>query len=377
MYTNKELLKIRYQKKRRRNRTKRVIYAISVTGMLSLSIYLCLSQGGSSRVGAKAANSHRIETSVDPGENNQELEDIASNNPHEIDSELNETGENKNPLDMNNEGNQEVESDGDDSETTKWGIEEKNEDLENNKTETNAGESNTGNADGSSKDDLNNENAKKDENSKKDTSEDETSKNMNSEIEDEFFKDTIFIGDSRTEGLGQFGGIKNAKFYTYQGLMVNTAIGKDYITLDNKQKGNIFDAAKQTSFSKAYLLFGINELGWNSLDIFIEDYRDIIKGLKKIEPDCEIIIQANYPVSKKMNEGDKVYNNTNIRKFNNLIKKMAEEEGVSYLDLYSYFANKEGNLPDDAATDGIHLTPKYNKDWKQCLINFGSGNTER
>lgn len=377
MDTNKKVLEIRYKKKRRRNRGKRVMYAISVTGMLSLSIYLCLSQGGSSSFGAKAANSPK--TSIEQGEYNQGLEEIASRNPSETDSQINETGENKNPFDMNNEGNGEVKPDGDDSGTTEGGIEEKNEDLDNNTetdTITNTGESNSNNADNASKDDLINEDVSKSENSKKETSEDEKSKEKNSEIENEFFKDSIFIGDSRTEGLGQFGGIKNAKFYTYQGLMVNTAVGKNYITLNNKQKGNVFDAARQTSFSRAYVMFGLNELGWDSLKIFIEDYRDIIKGLKKIEPNCEIIIQSNYPVTKKLNEGDKVFNNTNIKKFNDLIKKMAEEEGVTYLDLYSYFANKEGNLPDTAATDGIHFTPSYNKDWKQCLIKFGSGNNE-
>jgi hypothetical protein len=369
-----------------------------VTGMLSLSIYLCLSQGGSSKFDAKAANSHRAETSIEQGKDILGLENIVSGNPSEIASSINETDENKNPLDMNNKENKEDKSDVVDSGSANGGIEEKKEDVENNQTVTNSDESNnsgetnntnetdntnetnnaneSNNTNGSSEDNVKNEKASKDENSKKDTSKDEKSKEKNDEIENEFFKGTIFIGDSRTEGLGQFGGIKNAKFYTYQGLQVNTAIGKKYITLDNKQKGNVFDAAKQTSFSRAYVMFGLNELGWDSLKIFIEDYRDIIKGLKKIEPDCEIIIQSNYPVSKKLNEGDKVYNNANIKKFNDLIKAMAEEEGVVYLDLYSYFSNKEGNLPDEAATDGIHFTPSYNKDWKHCLIDFGNGNTE-
>lgn len=343
--------------------------------MLSLSIYLCLSQGGSSGFGARAANSHRAETNIELGKYNVGLgNDLYK--PSETASQINETGENKNPIDMSTGGDKKDKSDGADLEDTKGDIEEKKEDLANNQTDTNTEESNSNNTDDSSKENVKNDKATEDENSKKDTSEDEKSEDKNSEFENDFFNNTIFIGDSRTEGLGQFGGVKNAKFYTYRGLQVNTAMKKDYITLDNKQKGNVLDAARQTSFSKAYVMFGLNELGWDSLKIFIEDYRDIIKGLRIIEPNCEIIIQANYPVTKKLNDGDKVFNNTNIKKYNDLIKEMADEEGVEYIDLYSFFANKDGNLPDEATSDGIHLNPSYFKDWKHCLIDFGSGNTE-
>ena len=338
MDTNQEQWKIRYQKKRRRNRGKRIINTISVAGMLSLSIYLCLAQGGSSKVGAKAANAHNIET-IEQGNYNQDYEDASSNLPNQSLSETQKEEASKTekaaPIDTVEEEIKEAVLD--EGDTKKEGMDKEE---ANDKEETKA--------------ELEKE-----------------------EAEDDFFKDTIFIGDSRTEGLGQFGGVENAKFYTYRGLMVNTAIVKNYISLDIKQKGNVLDAARQTSFSKVYLMFGINELGWNSLTIFIEDYRNIVEGLREIEPDCEIIIQANYPVTKKMNEGDTVFNNTNIKKFNDLIKRMADEENVTYVDLYSFFANEDGNLPDKATSDGIHLNPSYFKKWKQCLIDFGSGNTER
>lgn len=377
-------------KKRRKSRRKKFIYAISVTGMLSLSIYLCLSQGGSSRLGAKAANSNKVETGIEGEEYNQNQEDnstipnqnseLLGNGDVENDPLTSITGEDMISNDSNNEGDNEDKIIGD-SDTVNGGMEDKEQNTGLEDNTTNAEDSN-GNSVEETENDIENNSTSEEETPKGDTSSEdasneETPKEENSEIEDEFFQDTIFIGDSRTEGLGQFGGVKDAKFYTYRGLMVNTAIGKDYITLDNKQKGNVLDAAKQSSFSKVYLMFGINELGWENLDLFIEYYRKIIDGIREIEPDCEIIIQANYPVTKKMDEGDKVYNNTNINKFNERIKKMAEEEGLAYLDLYSFFSDKDGHLSDKATSDGIHLNPSYYKDWKQCLIDFGSGNTER
>ena len=385
MDTNKKQWKRR--NKRRRERNKRVICAISVTGMLSLSIFLIIYQGGNNRFGAKAANFHKSDISREEDEHYQKSDDTDTTTQNQ-----------ETPGLQDNEDN---DAKGFDDKETK-------EDFENNINNSNMDESNNSNneeqfnenkenslGEDPSKEDTLNDPSKeeslkdpsradtskndtlKEDPSKEDISKEDLSKEENNEIEDDFFKDSIFIGDSRTEGLGQFGGVKNAKFYTHQGLMVNTAIGKDYIILDNNQKGNVLDAARQESFSKVYLMFGLNELGWNSLDIFIEDYRDIIEGLREIEPNCEIIIQGNYPVTKKISERDKVYNNTNIKKFNGLIKEMAKEEGVTYIDLYSYFADEKGNLPDKAASDGIHLNPSYFKDWKQCLIDFGSGNTER
>lgn len=190
---------------------------------------------------------------------------------------------------------------------------------------------------------------------------------------EEFFKDTIFIGDSRTVDLGKYAKMGKARFYAYQGLSVRTAIQRDYITLDNNQKGNVIDAAKQHSFKRVYLMFGINELGWGSLDIFIDEYRTIIEELRKLQPDASIYIQANYPVTERVSSNDKVFTNEKIQKFNKEIKKMAKEENAYYIDLYKCLGNEKGALPEEASTDGIHLKANYYEQWKQCLLDFGYG----
>ena len=46
---------------------------------------------------------------------------------------------------------------------------------------------------------------------------------------------------------------------------------------------------------------------------------------------------------------------------------MAKRKGIKYIDLCPILADKSGNLPEEASTDGIHLNKKYCQKWFKCL----------
>lgn len=190
---------------------------------------------------------------------------------------------------------------------------------------------------------------------------------------DTFFDDAIFIGDSRTEMLGYFVDMGASSFYTYEGLMINTALHEPKIKLKDGTLGTVIDAASERSFDRAYILFGINELGWPNYDVFILYYQELIAKLRVINPDVSIYVQANYPVSKRRSMRDELYNNPNLITMNQKIKAMAEKEGVHYIDLYELLGNAEHTLPEDASNDGIHMKTEYLKQWKQVLFEYGYG----
>ena len=48
-------------------------------------------------------------------------------------------------------------------------------------------------------------------------------------------------------------------------------------------------------------------------------------------------------------------------------EKAAEEKQVVFLDLYSEFANENGELPEEASKDGVHLKSDYCKQWLEYL----------
>ena len=185
------------------------------------------------------------------------------------------------------------------------------------------------------------------------------------EVDNSFFDDAVFIGDSRTEGFMIYEDV-NATSYTHKGLMVDTIFTSPVITQDG-EKITVMEALKNTSFNKVYIMLGINETGWQSSYFFIQKYGEIIDEIKKINPDAVIYVESILPVSEKVSMNHSYIKKAKIDEYNNLIKEMVKEKGVYYLDVSSAVANEAGYLPEDAATDGIHLNKKYCYKWLQYL----------
>lgn len=192
-------------------------------------------------------------------------------------------------------------------------------------------------------------------------------------IDDEYFKDAIFIGDSRTEGFILNNGLTSKTIsYTHKGLTVDTIFTDKVINM-NGNKLTIIEALKETEFSKVYIMLGINETGWIYSDMFINKYAKIIDEIKKINPKCTIYIESIIPVTEKVSNEHKYIKNSKIEEYNSLIKKMAKEKDIYYLNIQDSIINQNGTLPEDAATDGIHLNRKYCKKWFEYLKNHAIG----
>ena len=184
-----------------------------------------------------------------------------------------------------------------------------------------------------------------------------------------FGSNVAFIGDSRTQAFLMYAGLKDVVDYTNVGLMVDTAITKKFITNKKGEKITILEDLKTKNVDTIYIMLGINELGWVYSSIFIEKYEELIDSIKKIKPNCEIIIQSIIPVTKTRSDSDNIYNNKKINEYNALIKEMADKKGIEYINLVPVLSDINGNLPEDASPDGIHLNKEYCLKWLECLKN--------
>ena len=180
------------------------------------------------------------------------------------------------------------------------------------------------------------------------------------------YSDAAFIGDSRTEALKTYGLLKNATYYTYKGLKVDTVFTEPYID-EGGTKMTVMDAIVRHQYKRVYIMLGVNELGWVSTDIFIDDYGKIIDELKKSQPDATIYVQSILPVSAKKSEQDSIYNNPRINEFNALIEQMAKDKGATYLRVNEAVMDESGSLPADASTDGVHPNIDYCRKWTAYL----------
>ena len=208
---------------------------------------------------------------------------------------------------------------------------------------------------------------------KKDTEEKTDIKKLvtaSKEAEEDYYKDTVFIGDSRTQGLQINAGLTSPDFFAGRGLNVKNARTEKVVKNAAGKAVTVVDALKDKQYKKVYICFGINELGWPYTNIFADEYQKTIDAIKKIQPNAEVVVQGILPVTEKKSKSDKIFNMKNVKKFNKVIKKMAEDNGETYVDNSPAVANDKGYLPGDVTPDGIHMNREYCKRILAYIVNM-------
>lgn len=184
-----------------------------------------------------------------------------------------------------------------------------------------------------------------------------------------FNEKVAFIGDSRTQGLLMYTGLNDVIDYSYIGLMVDTAISKEFVKGKNGEKITILEDMQKRDLDTVYIMLGVNELGWSYSEVFVSKYKELIQKIKSVQPDCEIILQSIIPITKSRSDSDNIFNNKNINKYNKLIQQIAIDENVTFLNVGATLADKNGNLPEEASSDGIHVDVDYCEKWLDYLKN--------
>ncbi len=315
---------------------------------------------GSANETGKAKNPDETEESQQPKPTDIANNPDATGKPNSSDKV--DGADNPGTSDMSGEGNKPGSTDKSD-EGNKAGT--TNQSDEGNKTGS-TGKSDEGNKAGTTN--QSDERNKTDQSTGAKASDNQKGNGNSAKADDSYFDDAVFIGDSRTEGFGMYSGLKNTTVYSEKGVMVDNIL-KDKVVKMNGTKVTVIDALKSKSFGKVYIMLGVNELGWPYDDVFIDHYRDVIDAIKDVQPNAEICIQSIIHVSKEKDKNPPTYiNNKIISKRNKLIKKMAEEENVIYLDLNPALTDSSGYLFSEASTDGVHLNQKYCLVWKDYLL---------
>ncbi len=182
----------------------------------------------------------------------------------------------------------------------------------------------------------------------------------------EYFKDTLFIGDSRTAGLRQFGYFETADFFATPGLSVYS-IPQTQVEVGELGKLKLEELLEQKEYTKIYVMLGMNELGYRFPQT-VEKYRNFIEDLQDWEPCATIYLCANLHVTSTRSNNDKFFNNANIDKMNLEIQTLAEEKELVYLDINELFDDENGNLDKEIASDDSHVTVENYIVWCDWLV---------
>ncbi|MFB0919158.1 MAG: GDSL-type esterase/lipase family protein [Clostridiaceae bacterium] len=157
-----------------------------------------------------------------------------------------------------------------------------------------------------------------------------------------YFEDSLFMGDSLTEPLSLYEYLPKSNVLAVKGRNTKTALD------DVKQITNL-------NPSRIFLSYGMNDLNiTNDPDVFKSNYSDLIKAIKKIKPDAEIVLLSIQYATDSAVAAQPTLSDKRVDEFNGKMKALAEENNYYYLDISSLV--KGSNLYEG---DGIHFATSY------------------
>ncbi len=188
-------------------------------------------------------------------------------------------------------------------------------------------------------------------------------------VDNSYFEDAAFIGDSRTEGFMLYSGVGCGEDLTSIGISIFKLAEKKAITIDGEDY-TLLEALALKEYGKVYLSLGVNELGYNNDQGFYDAYCQAIDAIRACQPNAVIYIQGLIPLNEDQiaaSGGSPYLTNEHLLVYNDLMKQAAQEKQVVFLDLNPEFAGPDGQLPADASNDGVHLKKAYCQAWLEYL----------
>lgn len=192
------------------------------------------------------------------------------------------------------------------------------------------------------------------------------------EVEESYFDDALFIGDSRTVGLSEYSGLTNAAFYAKTSLTIYDYYDNRFILVEGeKEKLTLDEALQLKQYGKIYIMLGINEIGRGGPQTFGAEYLKVLTRIRELQPNTILFVEGIMRVTAVKSETDPVFTNNNINIRNSLLATVDNHHDVFYIDMNDAVCDEQGNLNAEYTFDDIHLKASYYSLWKDFLLQHG------
>ena len=195
-------------------------------------------------------------------------------------------------------------------------------------------------------------------------------------VDDSYFDDVAFVGDSRTDGFRLYSGLDRGTYFCVTGETVASATEAENWKTESGKKISLADAVAAADCGKIYLMLGVNELGWNGTEIFRSHAETLIQRLQADHPEAELVIQSLLPVTAAQDEKHTYVNNQRILAYNQVWMELAEENGCDYVNVAEAVTGEDGCLPENMSFDGVHLNREGCRAWLEYLRCHSVGGGE-
>ncbi|MBN1911695.1 MAG: DUF1080 domain-containing protein, partial [Pirellulales bacterium] len=172
--------------------------------------------------------------------------------------------------------------------------------------------------------------------------------------------DLLLIGDSITHAWEGKGKAVWDKFYAPRNA-VNLGIGGDRTqhVLWRLDHGNLDGISPKL----AVLMIGTNNSGSNTPEEIADGVKHIVQKLRAKLPETKVLILAIFPRGAGPSDARRQVN----QKANALIAKLADGQGVEYLDIGPRFLGPDGTLARDVMPDLLHPAPAAYQTWAEAI----------
>lgn len=186
-------------------------------------------------------------------------------------------------------------------------------------------------------------------------------------VDDSYFRNAVFIGDSRMEGFRNASGITQGTFLTGVGLSIGDMDKQIISTSDGKI--SVYQGLSGIQYDRIYLMLGTNDLGFYPWEDFQPLFEKVIKQFHDLQPNAIIYVcSVIYVEESKIAPGFEYDNNENVMKINSYILSTCEDLWYScYINLNEIFSDGSHGLISGASADGIHLEPEYCEEMLEYL----------
>ncbi len=215
-------------------------------------------------------------------------------------------------------------------------------------------------------------------------SESNASSSSGEAVDDTFFDDAVFVGDSVSLKLSYYvEKVRNdigleclgqAEFLCSGSLGFANALWDidDPNNVHPLYKGETYlvqDGIAATGAKKVFIMLGMNDFALYGTEETIENAKTLIGKILDKTPDASIYIQSVTPIVSGKEAGE--FNNANIVVLNEALKKMCSENGYKYINVAEVMADDSGCLKSEYCSDpdsqGIHFTDEACEKWIKYL----------
>ena len=132
----------------------------------------------------------------------------------------------------------------------------------------------------------------------------------------EDFSSVLFIGDSRTVGLSEYGDLGQADVFANSGMSVFDLF-EARVSVKGGEKKTLEEVFASENYRTIYLMLGINELGYEDKAI-VNQYRSVVERIREEQPAAALVLEANLHVTGEKAAKSNIFNNQRIDALNKL-----------------------------------------------------------